>query len=69
MGSSGKKRTTAAKLNREGRLREKRFEKEARKAERKRSAAHDSVEVATPAEEFGEDSAEFENELEPDTAP
>ena len=39
VGSSGKKRTTMAKLNREGRLREKRVDKEARKAARKLSAA------------------------------
>jgi hypothetical protein len=39
MASSGKKRTTMAKLNREARLRERRFEKEARKVERKSAAA------------------------------
>jgi hypothetical protein len=35
MGSKGKKKTTMAKLTRESRLREKRLEKEARKAARK----------------------------------
>jgi hypothetical protein len=39
MASSGKKRTTMAKLNREARLRERRQEKEARKVERKHAAA------------------------------
>jgi hypothetical protein len=39
MGSSGKKRTTMAKLNRENKLRERRAEKEARKDARKRAAA------------------------------
>jgi len=37
--SRGKKKTTMAKLNREARLRERRFEKQARKDARKRSAA------------------------------
>jgi hypothetical protein len=40
MGSSGKKKTTMAKLNREHRLREKRYEKEARKAARKLAATN-----------------------------
>ena len=39
MASSGKKKTTMAKLTRESRLRERRFEKEARKRARKDSAA------------------------------
>lgn len=39
MGSSGKTRTTFAKLSRESKLREKRAEKEARKAARKLDAA------------------------------
>jgi len=39
MGSSGKKRTTMAKLNRENKLRERRAEKQARKDARKRVAA------------------------------
>lgn len=42
MASSGKKRTTMAKLNREARLRERRVEKEARKFERKHAAANPS---------------------------
>jgi hypothetical protein len=39
MGSSGKKRTTMAKLNREAKLRERRIDKEARKLARKQAAA------------------------------
>jgi len=42
MGSSGKKRTTMAKLNRETRLRERRLEKQERKEARKLAAAPDS---------------------------
>jgi hypothetical protein len=41
MGSSNR-RTTMAKLNRETRLRERRAEKEARKAARKLTAAHEA---------------------------
>lgn len=41
MGSNGKKRTTVAKLNREHKLRERRRDKEARKAARKQAAADD----------------------------
>ena len=39
MASSGKKRTTMAKLNRETKLRERRMEKQARKDARKQAAA------------------------------
>jgi hypothetical protein len=39
MGSTGKKKTTMAKLARESRLRERRAEKEARKRARKDAAA------------------------------
>jgi hypothetical protein len=42
MGSTGKKKTTMAKLARESRLRERRLEKEARK-EAKHAAAHPPV--------------------------
>jgi hypothetical protein len=42
MGSNSKKRTTMAKLNRETRLRERRFEKQARKDARKRAAAEET---------------------------
>lgn len=46
MASSGKKRTTMAKLNRETRLRSKRAEKAARRAARKLTAS-DIAEAAT----------------------
>jgi len=39
MASSGKKKTTMAKLTRESRLRERRLDKQARKEARKQSAA------------------------------
>jgi hypothetical protein len=39
MGSSGKKRTTMAKLNRENKLRERRADKQARKDARKQAGA------------------------------
>ncbi len=57
MGSSGKKRTTMAKLNREGRLREKRAEKQSRKAARKLSAARDAAQASSGPEELGTDVA------------
>jgi hypothetical protein len=41
MASTGKRKTTMAKLNRERRLRERRLEKQAKKEARKRAAAHD----------------------------
>ena len=42
MASSGKRKTTMAKLNRERRLLERRLEKKAKKDARKRAAAHDA---------------------------
>lgn len=42
MASSGKKKTTVAKLNREARLRERRTEKQARKEARRDAAAAES---------------------------
>ena len=39
MASSGKRKTTMAKLNREAKLRERRHEKQAKKSARKRAAA------------------------------
>jgi hypothetical protein len=41
MASTGKRKTTMAKLNRERRLVERRLEKKAKKDARKRAAAHD----------------------------
>jgi hypothetical protein len=46
MGSSGKKKTTMAKLNRERKLRERRIDKQAKKDARKEAAANPSMEVA-----------------------
>jgi hypothetical protein len=40
MASTGKKKTTMAKLTRESRLRERRLDKEARKLARKNAATH-----------------------------
>jgi hypothetical protein len=42
MASSGKKKTTMAKLNRERKLRERRIDKQAKKDARKQAAAHQS---------------------------
>ena len=51
MASSGKKKTTMAKLNREAKMREKRQDKQARKEARKFAAANpESVVEATTAE-------------------
>ncbi|MDE3133422.1 MAG: hypothetical protein KGL15_05095 [Acidobacteriota bacterium] len=52
MGSSGKKRTTRAKLEREGKLREKRLEKEARKAARRLFAPDEASESVSRPEEL-----------------
>jgi hypothetical protein len=46
MASSGKKKTTFAKLARESRLRERRIEKQAKKDARKRAAADQAAPVA-----------------------
>jgi hypothetical protein len=51
MASSGKRKTTMAKLNRERRLLERRLEKKAKKDARKRAAAEDPAapsEILTP---------------------
>jgi hypothetical protein len=52
MGSNSKKRTTMAKLNRETRLRERRFEKQARKAARKLASAD---QAAAPGDALNDD--------------
>jgi hypothetical protein len=52
MASTGKRKTTMAKLNRERRLLERRLEKKAKKDARKRAAAHDP---ARPSEMLTED--------------
>jgi hypothetical protein len=48
MASSGKKKTTMAKLNRESKMRERRLDKQARKDARKYAAANPTE---TPAED------------------
>lgn len=53
MGSSGKKRTTMAKLNRESKLRDKRADKEARKAARKLTTASNDLVPEASGEEPG----------------
>jgi len=50
MASSGKKRTTMAKLNRETKLRERRLDKQARKDARRQAAA-----AAPPPDEVREE--------------
>ena len=49
MASTGKKKTTMAKLNRESKLRERRLEKEARKRLRKNGAANSLSQPHVPA--------------------
>lgn len=50
MGSNAKKKTTMAKLNREQKLRDKRYEKQMRKDARKQAAAEGKSEwLAEPA--------------------
>ena len=51
MASTGKKKTTMAKLARESRLRERRVEKQARKDARKRAAAHPPSSPSDPSGE------------------
>ena len=47
MASSGKKKTTMAKLSRESRLRERRLDKKARKDARKQAAANGPIDSET----------------------
>jgi hypothetical protein len=49
MASTGKKKTTMAKLARESRLRERRQEKQARKDARKEAAAHPPSQPRDPS--------------------
>jgi hypothetical protein len=50
MGTSGKRKTTMAKLNRERRLVERRLEKQARKDARRRASASDAGPPSDPAD-------------------
>jgi len=53
MASSGKKKTTMAKLNRESKLRERRLDKQARKEARKYAAANpELVDETLPGDEL-----------------
>jgi hypothetical protein len=54
MASSGKKRTTMAKLMRESRLRERRLDKQARKEARKLAPAHDQDYAGEPVDPAGD---------------
>jgi hypothetical protein len=68
MGSSGKKKTTMAKLMRESRLRERRLDKQARKDARKRAAADGSTWIGEPLDADGmpiEPGAGAQTDLEP----
>jgi len=59
MASSGKKKTTMAKLNRESKLRERRLDKQARKDARKYAAANPQEEVGdTLTDQVDESGAE-----------
>ena len=51
MASSGKKKTTMAKLTRESRLRERRLDKQARKNARKYAAAHPEEQLDAATDE------------------
>jgi hypothetical protein len=62
MASSGKRKTTMAKLARESRLRERRMEKKARKDARRYAAEH-------PAPEFEHADPSDEGLQEPDESP
>jgi hypothetical protein len=58
MASTGKKKTTMAKLARESRLRERRMEKQARKVARKDAAAQEPEQLPADFEADGDDVAE-----------
>jgi hypothetical protein len=50
MASSGKKKTTMAKMTRENKIRERRMEKQAKKDARKRASAEDAAAPSPPSE-------------------
>jgi hypothetical protein len=64
MAGRGKKKTTMAKLNREAKLRERRFEKAARKEARRFDAINGIEPDAAPAEDEFEDDSDSESEPE-----
>ena len=59
MASSGKRKTTMAKLDRERRMREKRMDKQARKDARKYAAAHPEAEVGLTDDALDTDEPEL----------
>jgi hypothetical protein len=59
MASSGKKKTTMAKLMRESRLRERRIDKQARKDARKNGTAIEAVEPADTMDGTDSEAAEL----------
>ena len=58
MASSGKRKTTMAKLSRESRLRERRLEKQAKKVARKQASVDHSRQPTDPESALGKDPAE-----------
>jgi hypothetical protein len=62
MASSGSRKTTMAKLNRERKLRERRVEKQARKDARKQASADQQ---GDSAEQWSEDAGAGEDALDP----
>jgi hypothetical protein len=60
MGSSAKSRTTQAKLKRESKLREKRVEKQARKAARSLTAVSDRARPASHADPLASSEAQHD---------
>ncbi len=58
MASSGKRKTTMAKLARESRLRERRLEKRAKKVARKQASLDHSRQPIDPQSALGEDPAQ-----------
>lgn len=65
MASSGKKKTTMAKLNRESKMRERRLDKQARKDARKQAAADNA---AAPDDTLGAQAGEQDGVDEPTPA-
>ena len=68
MASSGKKRTTMAKLNRESKLRQKRVEKQARKTARKLAAEGGAADPRSYPDDLDVTSTEFDTSQVPEPA-
>ena len=67
MASSGKKKTTMGKLNRERRLRERRIDKQARKDARKEAAALDPLQATGVLTADGPDDHDDDDQPNPET--